>query len=163
MRPPATRTDSRRRYPLVIVDSSTVVAILLGEPNADAVLARLALYAERLMSVANYVETGTVLAGRRHGDRADAIRDLDEFLDTAGIALAPIDAGQARVALEARIRFGRGMGHGGALNFGDTFAYALAKARSAPLLYVGNDFARTDVVAALRPGGGRRGTAGEAD
>ena len=152
MRRPATRPDRRRRGRLVIVDSSAVVAILFGEPSAEALLARLALYPERLMSVANYVETGTVLAGRRHGDRTAAIRDLDEFLDAAGIALAPIDAGQARLALAARIRFGRGMGHGGALNFGDTFAYALAKARAAPLLYIGNDFTGTDVVAALRVG-----------
>ena len=53
------------------------------------------------MSVVNYVETGTVLAGRRHGDRGDAIRDLAAFLDEAGIVLAPIDGTQAKVALEA--------------------------------------------------------------
>ena len=104
------------------------------------------------MSVANYVETGAVLAGRRHDDRAGAIRDLDSFLDEAGIMLAPIDASQARVALDARIRFGRGMGHGGLLNFGDAFAYALAKVNSAPLLFTGDDFKRTDCTAAL---GGR--------
>lgn len=152
MRRAATRPDARRRRRLVIVDSSAVVAILFGESAAEALLARLALYPERLMSVANYVETGTVLAGRRHGERADAIRDLDAFLDTAGIVLAPVDAGQAHLALEARVRFGRGMGHGGVLNFGDTFAYALAKARAAPLLYIGNDFVGTDIVAALRFG-----------
>jgi ribonuclease VapC len=61
----------------------------------------------------------------------------------------PADATQARLALRARISYGRGMGHGGLLNFGDTFSYALAKARSAPLLFVGNDFAETDLKAAL--------------
>ncbi len=79
-----------------------MVAILFGEPSAAALLARLAAFPERLMSVVNYVETGTVLAGRRQGDRSAAIKDLDALLDEAGIVLAPIDAGQARVALEAR-------------------------------------------------------------
>ena len=102
------------------------------------------------MSVANYVETGTVLAGRRRADPAKAIVDLDAFLAEADIALVPIDEAQARLALEARIRFGRGMGYGGALNFGDTFAYALAKVNAAPLLYVGEDFRKTDIVSARR-------------
>jgi ribonuclease VapC len=154
MRRPATRPDRLPSHRLLVVDSSAVVAILFGEPSAAALLARLAAYPERLMSVVNYVETGTVLAGRRHGGRAEAIADLDAFLDEAGIALASIDAAQARVALEARIRFGRGMGHGGVLNFGDTFAYALAKLRAAPLLYTGDDFSRTDINAALNPGYG---------
>jgi len=144
MRRPVTKPDRQPLPRLVVVDSSAVVAILFGEPSAVALLAQLAAYPERLMSAANYVETGTVLAGRRHGDRADAIRDLD----ASGIVLASIDAAQAKVALETRIRFGRGMGHGGALNFGDTFAYALAKLHAAPLLYTGDDFSRTDIVAA---------------
>ena len=149
MRRPATRPDRQPSRRVIVIDSSAVVAILFGEPSAAALLARLAAYPERLMSVVNYVETGTVLAGRRHGDRDEAITDLDAFLDEAGIALTSIDAAQARVALEARIRFGRGMGHGGALNFGDTFAYALAKLRAAPLLYTGEDFSRTDIATAL--------------
>lgn len=134
---------------MIVVDSSAVVAILFGEPTAQALLARLAADPDRLMSVASYVETGTVLAGRRHSDRPRAIDDLDAFLAEAGIALAPVDAAQARVALSARIRFGRGMGHGGRLNFGDAFAYALARAHDAPLLFVGDDFETTDVAIAL--------------
>lgn len=151
MRRPATRVD-RRSGRIVIVDASAVIAILFGEPSAPSLLARLGAYPERLMSVANYVETGTVLAGRRRADPAKAIVDLDGFLAEAGIALAPIDAAQARLALEARIRFGRGMGHGGALNFGDTFAYALAKSHAAPLLYMGDDFRNTDIASARRIG-----------
>jgi ribonuclease VapC len=136
---------------LIVVDSSAVVAILFGEPSAPRLLARLAADAERIMSVANYVETGTVLAGRRTRDRAGAVDDLDAFLDEAGITLAPIDASQARLALAARVRHGRDMGHGGVLNFGDVFAYALARMRDAPLLFIGDDFGTTDVVAALDP------------
>jgi ribonuclease VapC len=136
---------------VIVVDSSAVVAILFGEPAAQALLARLAEDLDRIMSVASYLETGTVLAGRRHVDRLRAIDDLDRFLDEAGIILAPVDAAQARLALRARIQFGRGMGHGGVLNFGDAFAYALARAHNAPLLFTGNDFGTTDVIVALTP------------
>jgi ribonuclease VapC len=134
---------------VIVVDSSAVVAILFGELAAPALLARLAGDPERVMSVASYLETGTVLAGRRQTDRLRAIDDLDAFLETAGIALAAVDVAQARLALQARIRFGRGMGHGGVLNFGDAFAYALARVRNAPLLFTGEDFSTTDVAVAL--------------
>ncbi len=137
---------------MIVVDSSAVVAILFGEPAAPALRAQLERDPDRLMSVASYLETGTVLAGRRHTDRLRAIDDLDAFLAAAGIALAPVDAAQARLALQARIRFGRGMGHGGVLNFGDAFSYALARSRNAPLLFVGDDFSTTDVLAALGAG-----------
>ena len=139
---------------MIVVDSSAVVAILFGEPTAAALLARLAADPDRVMSVASYVETGTVLAGRRLSDRLRAADDLDRFLDEAGIALAAIDASQARRALRARIQHGRRMGHGGVLNFGDAFSYALAQAREASLLYTGNDFRATDVTAALSPTSG---------
>jgi ribonuclease VapC len=134
---------------MIVVDSSAVVAILFGEPSAAALLARLAADPDRVMSVASYLETGTVLAGRRRSDRLRAIDDLDAFLDEAGITLAPVDETQARLALQARIRFGRGMGHGGVLNFGGAFAYALARTREAPLLFIGDDFGTTDVIVAL--------------
>lgn len=136
---------------MIIVDSSAVVAILFGEPSAPALLACLAADPDRLMSVASYLETGTVLAGRRQSDRLRAITDLDEFLDEAGINLAPVDVTQVRLALRARIQFGRGMGHGGLLNFGDVFSYALARMHDAPLLFVGDDFGTTDVILALNP------------
>jgi ribonuclease VapC len=137
---------------MIVVDSSALVAMLFGEETADALAARLAADADRVMSVAGYLETGTALAGRRRSDRLKAIDDLDDFLDEAGIELLPVDAAQARLALAARIRHGRGMGHGGVLNFGDCFAYALAQSLRAPLLYVGDDFTGTDVEAALPPG-----------
>ena len=134
---------------MIVVDSSAVVAILFGEPMAVELLARLAAERDRVMSVASYLETGTVLAGRRRSDRLRAIEDLDRFLGEAGINLAPVDASQARLALRARIQYGRGMGHGGVLNFGDAFSYALAQTLEAPLLFIGDDFGTTDVTAAL--------------
>jgi ribonuclease VapC len=134
---------------VIVVDSSAVIAVLFGEPTAAAVAERLAADSERVMSVASYLETGTVLASRRRSDPLKAIEDLERFLDEAGIDLAPVDGAQARLALRARIIYGRGMGHGGSLNFGDAFSYALAKSLSAPLLFIGEDFAATDLTSAL--------------
>lgn len=136
---------------MIVVDSSAIVAIILEEPTADALLARLALEPRRLMSMVSYVETGTVLAGRSPRDPIKALEDLDAVLDAADITLAPVDREQAALALRARLRYGRGMGHGGRLNFGDTFAYALAWLHGAPLLFTGRDFDTTDVEAALPP------------
>jgi ribonuclease VapC len=138
---------------MIVVDASAVIAILFGESSAKRLIARLAADSERVISVASYLEAGTVLAGRRLDDKPHAIDDLDAFLDEADIELAGVDAKQARIALAARIAHGRGMGHGGRLNFGDCFSYALAKTHNAPLLFVGDDFPGTDVVAALAPGG----------
>ncbi len=134
---------------MIVVDASAVIAILFGEPQSGALAARLAADLDRVISVASYIEAGTVLAGRRRSDRLRAMDDLDTFLSTAGIEIAPANARHARLALRARITYGRGMGHGGLLNFGDTFSYALAKVRDAPLLFVGNDFVGTDIEPAL--------------
>lgn len=71
---------------MIAVDSSAVIAILFGEASAPALLRRLAEDGDRVISVASYVETGTVLAGRRRSDRHLAVDDLDRFLDEAGIA-----------------------------------------------------------------------------
>ena len=137
---------------MIVVDSSAVVAILFGEATAAALLDRLLADPQRIMSVASYVETGAVLAGRQRRDRMRAIDDLDSFLDTTGIVLAAVDEYQARLAVRARIKFGRGMGNGGILNFGDTFSYALAQTHTAPLLFIGDDFGTTDVIPAMQPG-----------
>lgn len=135
---------------MIVVDSSAVLAILFGEPAAEALLDRLLADPQRIMSVASYVETGTVLAGRLRSNRMQAIEDLDTFLDTTGIVLAAVDEYQARRALRARIQFGRGMGTGSVLNYGDTFSYALAQTHSAPLLFIGDDFGTTDVIPATQ-------------
>jgi ribonuclease VapC len=133
---------------LIVVDSSAVLAILLREPPEQQLRARLAADAA-LISVANYVETGQVLAQREPAHATAVLADFHAFLDRSWITLAPIDEEQARVALDARIRYGRGFGHPAKLNYSDCFAYALAKARNLPLLYVGDDFTHTDIVSAL--------------
>jgi ribonuclease VapC len=137
---------------LIVIDSSAVVAILFSEPTAGALLDRLLADPQRIMSVASYVETGTALAGRLRSNRIRAIEDLDTFLDTTGIVLASVDEDQARRALRARIQFGRGMGTGGVLNYGDTFSCALAQSHGAPLLFIGDDFGTTGIIPAMQPG-----------
>ena len=134
---------------MIVVDSSAIVAIQLSEPTAERLLARLQRDLDPIMSVANYVESGQVLA-RRHPRRVDeAFAEFHETLRLANITLAPIDEAQARVALDARIRYGRGFGHRARLNYSDCFAYALAKTRNLPLLYVGDNFAHTDITSAI--------------
>jgi ribonuclease VapC len=134
---------------LIAVDSSALVAIFLREPDADRLRERLAVEAGAVLSVANYVETGQVLAQRQPDSIEGVLADFHAFLQTSLITLAPIDEAQARIALDARIRYGRGFGHPARLNYSDCFAYALAKTRRLPLLYVGDDFTHTDIVSAL--------------
>ena len=134
---------------MIVVDSSAVAAILFNEPGATELTTRLSSEAERVLSAASYVEVGTVLAGRRKTAPEMAQEDLDAFLQETKISIATVDQDQARLALHARIKYGRGFGAGNGLNYGDCFAYALAKYLDAPLLYVGNDFAGTDIPPAL--------------
>jgi ribonuclease VapC len=134
---------------LIAVDSSALVSILLREPGAQRLRERLALEAGAVLSVANYVETGQVLAQRKPDSIGDTLAAFHAFLQTSQITLAPVDEAQARVALAARIKYGRGFGHRAGLNYSDCFAYALAKTRNLPLLYIGDDFTHTDIVSAL--------------
>lgn len=135
---------------MMIVDASAIIAIMFEEPGAPDCMAALQTGASRLISAVNYVEAGTVMAGRiKTGDRHEAIADLDAFLADFRIAIASTDESLARAAMRARLDYGKGFGTRGGLNFGDCFAYALAKRHSAPLLYVGDDFALTDVQSAL--------------
>ncbi|TKT68781.1 type II toxin-antitoxin system VapC family toxin [Rhizobium sp. LC145] len=137
---------------MIVVDSSSIIAIMFDEAEAPACMAALQKNGPRLLSAVNYVEAGTVMAGRiRSGDRHEAIADLHAFLTDFDIDIAPVHDRLARAAMKARIDYGQGFGTRGGLNFGDCFAYALAKQYSAPLLYVGNDFALTDIQSALEP------------
>ncbi len=135
---------------MIVVDASAIIAIMFEETEASDCMMALQIDTQRLISAVNYVEAGTVLAGRiRNGDRRDAIADLDEFLAEFRIGIASIDENLAHAAMKARLQYSKGFGMRGGLNFGDCFAYALAKRHSAPLLYVGDDFALTDVQSAL--------------
>lgn len=139
---------------MLVIDSLAIIAMMLDEPSAEALATRLAAEARgsRMISAVNYVEAGTVLASRRR-DPLRGIADLDAFIATFGLSIAPLDDEIARVALSARIRFGKGFGSPAGLNFGDCFSYALAKRLNAPLLFIGDDFAATDIVSALSSNG----------
>ncbi len=128
----------------MIVDSSAVLAILFGEADARRhASAIMAAYPCR-MSVANVLEASIALE-RRGG--ATAAHDLDALLERAEIELVPITVEHLEGARRAWRRFGKG-NHPAALNFGDCFAYALARTTGEPLLFKGGDFSQTDIEAA---------------
>jgi ribonuclease VapC len=127
---------------MIVVDTSAVLAALTGERARDRVNEVLARSARTLMSAANYVESMIVVTAR-YGD--DGAHDLRSYLDAAGVEVVAVDRALADEAVRAWSTFGRSR-HRAALNFGDCFAYALARSRGAPLLYVGDDFGHTDVV-----------------
>ncbi len=136
---------------MIVVDTSAIVAIWKMEPTAHIVRDRLTAEAgdQRWISAATYVEAGTVLAGAEPGNPLAVSSEFDSWLAEFSIELASFDEPQARIALEARVRFGKGFRTTAKLNLGDCFSYALAKILNAPLLYVGNDFDKTDVKSAL--------------
>ena len=128
----------------MIIDTSALVALLDQEPEAARIAHALASSPERTLSAANLVEIGIVMQARR-GD--DGARDLDLLLAKLKVEIEAVTAGQADIARKAFRRYGRGR-HAANLNFGDCFAYALAKDKSAPLLFKGDDFGRTDLMVA---------------
>jgi len=133
----------------VIIDSSALLAILRAEPEAAAYAEAIAAAEFRRVSAANYLETAIVVDGSRD---AVASRKLDELFREAQIVIEPVTGNQARIARAAYRDFGKGSGHLARLNFGDCFAYALAKDSGETLLFKGADFPHTDVASAL-PGG----------
>ena len=128
----------------MVVDTSALLAILQDEPERRAFNEAIEAADSRSMSVATFVEASIVLEARFG---ASGVRDLDLFVERAGIELVEVDVEQARTARRAFARYGKGQ-HKAGLNFGDCFSYALASVRGEALLYKGADFARTDVVAA---------------
>lgn len=132
----------------MIVDSSAFVAIVTQESAADACLDTLLSAPIRRMSAGTYLETAIVLS-RVKNDVYSA--EFDKLIALAEIIIEPVTVEQAQIAREAHRRYGRGSRHRARLNFGDCFAYALAKVYEEPLLFVGNDFIHTDLQPALSP------------
>ncbi len=131
----------------MILDTSALIAILRDEPEAGACAQAIEAAAHRRMSAANFVEAAIVIDGSRD---PVASRRFDDLLREASFTIEPVTEEEARIAREAYRDFGRGSGHSARLNFGDCFAYALARVTGEPLLYKGEDFSHTDVVPALR-------------
>ena len=129
----------------MIVDSSALLAILYREPDAARFEQVIATTANCRMSVANALEASMVVEGRGGIEAGD---ELDAFLQSSGIELAPVTEEHLVAARRAWRRFGKG-NHAAALNFGDCFAHALAEATGEPLLFKGDGFSRTDIPSAL--------------
>ena len=130
----------------MIVDTSALIAILRDEQDAMTYARAIASAPIRRVSAATYVETAAVIDGSRD---PIASRRFDDLLREARFVIEPVTEAQAHIAREAYRDFGRGSGHPARLNFGDCFAYALAKATNEPLLFKGDDFTRTDITSAL--------------
>ncbi|MBI5129637.1 MAG: type II toxin-antitoxin system VapC family toxin [Rhodopseudomonas palustris] len=125
----------------MVIDTSAIVAIALDEPDAATFEARIADDAVRLISAATVLEA-TIVLETRLGDAGG--RELDLWLLKIGAVVVPVDAEQTETARRAWRRYGKGR-HAAGLNYGDCFAYALALTRGEPLLYKGDDFAKTDL------------------
>jgi len=125
----------------MILDTSVLLAVLGGEAEAARLAGAVLASDVRRISAANLVEAGIVVQAR-HGDEGS--RDLDLLVAKLALSVEPVTARQADLARRGYRRFGKGIDRAG-LNFGDCFAYALAMERGEPLLFKGNDFARTDV------------------
>lgn len=130
----------------MIVETSAVIAILRCEPDADSYIDALSRATDLRMSAGTFLETAIVVDANH-----DAVlsRRLDDLLEAAPIDVVPVTHQQAQIARQAYRDSGKGSGHRAALNFGDCFAYALARATGDPLLYKGDDFGHTDVADAL--------------
>ncbi|MGQ0735022.1 MAG: type II toxin-antitoxin system VapC family toxin [Acidobacteriota bacterium] len=125
----------------MVLDTSALLALLLDEPEAEGFRVAVEEDATRLVSAATVLETAIVIETRK-GDAGG--RELDLLLHKAEVEVVAVDADQVTEARRAYRRFGKGR-HPAGLNFGDVFAYALTRASGEPLLFKGDDFARTDV------------------
>lgn len=131
----------------MVLDTSTLVAILLDEPERHRCNQQIPADAVRLVSAATLVKTSIVLTSRK-GPRAQA--ELDLYLAQAALEIVPVRAEHVAIACDAYRLYGKGR-HPAGLNFGDVFAYALAKATGEPLFFKGQDFAQMDIPAVPVP------------
>lgn len=123
----------------MIVDTSALVAIIKKEPGFQELVTCIASAGAALISAASYVELFAV-----SGREASSATDLRSLLSDLRIEIEAFDEAQAKASVSAYQRYGRGSGHPAKLNMGDVYSYALARVRDEPLLFVGDDFARTD-------------------
>ena len=129
----------------MFVDTSAVVAILCEEPDAAELLDRLAAAPRRLTSALVIVEASMRLSPKLAIDPVAVEALIARFMHEAAIVLAPLDARAAGFAVRAFSQYGKGRGHPAQLNLADCLSYGCAKAQGVPLLYKGDDFARTDL------------------
>ena len=127
---------------MIVVDTSALMAIALNEPRAEACAAVLEVESEAAISAATLAEA-LIVAARR-----DCAEDVAAIIYLLGFEVVPVTEARARRIAAAYAQWGKGA-HSAGLNFGDCFAYELARERDCPLLFVGGDFAKTDVQSAL--------------
>jgi ribonuclease VapC len=127
---------------MIAVDTSALMAIVLNEPEADACIAALESEDDLLISAGTVAEALIVSARRNVGE------ELARLIDGLGFGIVTVNATSARRIAQIYARWGKGVGPA-ALNFGDCFAYEVAKEHGCRLLYVGDDFARTDIEGVL--------------
>lgn len=126
----------------MVIDSSALVAIILGEPLAPALLGAIRAARTRELCSVSLLETGIVLVARLG---ARSLPSLDKLIEDIDCEIVPFDASQGKAAMAAFARFGKGMGHRAQLNLGDCAVYALAAIRGEPVLATGGDFRATDL------------------
>jgi ribonuclease VapC len=129
----------------MVIDTSAIISVLLNEVTAPRITQAIEAGSPRLLSAANLLEASIVIESRK-GEAGG--RELDLLIYRAGVEIMAVDQDQAEIARTAWRRFGKGR-HPAGLNYGDCFAYALAKARRLPLLHLGGDFAQTDIETVL--------------
>ena len=132
----------------MVIDTSALLAIFLDESERAQFLDQIVQAEMRKISAASVLETGIVLEARK-GEAAG--REFDLFVVRANLEIVPVDADQVDVARSAWRKYGKGR-HPAGLNFGDCFAYALAKVAGEPLLAKGGDFTLTDLEMMTTPG-----------
>lgn len=126
----------------MVIDTSALIAISLGEPTSRRLLDAIETSRDRVLSSVSLLEAGIVLRAKL-GERAVSL--LNQLVEELVSEVVPFDELQARQAIRAFGRFGKGMGHRSQLNFGDCAVYALAASRGDTVLATGNDFAATDL------------------
>ena len=127
----------------MVLDTSALIAILAAESDAETFATAIVSADQRLLSAVSFLETAVVIESR-HGLAGG--QKLDELVQAAQIQIEPVTSEQATAARLAYRLYGKGR-HPAGLNFGDCFAYALAKTLGEPLLFKGNDFSQTDILA----------------
>lgn len=126
----------------MVIDTSAVLAWLKNEPERERIVAVLEAHPVHRMSAVSLLEAQIVVRGREH---PTLFGKLHRFLEEIEVVVMPFNEHQARLGADAFQRYGKGQGHPAQLNLGDCATYALAKALGEPLLFVGNDFAHTDI------------------
>jgi ribonuclease VapC len=125
----------------MVLDTSALLVLLLDEPEAEGFRAAVEEDTTRLVSAATLLETSLVIEARK-GEPGG--RELDSLIQKAEVVVVPVEAEHVSEARRAYRRFGKGR-HAAGVNFGDVFAYALARTSGEPLLFKGDDFAKTDI------------------